>query len=659
MWPGASPSNLVNAAAALTIAALIIAALALARDFLIPLAFAGLFSFVLQPIVRWLDHHGFPRPAAVALVVFALLATLGLAATFLTREFTLFAADLPRYEENLRAKVRDVGAKLEGVGIWRTASGVLRRVEDEIKPPENGTGPIKVEVENKPSRPFADVVRYLQLSISPIASAGLALLFTFFILLQYQDLRDRIVRLMGTAEIGRSTQALNDAAEGLARFFRLQAGLNFTFGLFIAASLWVIGIPNAPLWGAFAAILRFVPYIGGIVSAILPLALAASVEPGWGKLAMTVALFGVAEFAIGQIIEPLLFGTKTRLSSLAVLLAAAFWTAIWGPIGLLLAMPITLALVVFAEHIPFLSLFGVLLGNEPALSPEQRLYHLLLAGDASTAAEELSKRLDEEQSLAEYLDHVAIPALSIAAADTARGILRPDQSDRLKEGVQEFIELATDIAEFKINQKNNDAPVPEGPLKKVLVLSARGEFDQATSELFTLTARLEGHIDPTCPASGGLLGINAASKDTKLDEIEYVALLSAGGATAAQLSLLIRRIKRAFPALPLGLLVGAGSKDLLLRKTEREALTLADSTKMLLDDIKATTRRGATSEPPLVPSPPFETSSSYAPHEHVRTETAEGNAAVKDAPSRAERPSQRKAKRRKPSTKPAPSSPEQ
>src|SRR4030095_8906481 len=239
--------------------------------------------------------------------------------------------------------------------------------------------------------------------------------------------RDRIVRLMGPAEIGRSTQALNDAAVGLAHFFRLQAALNLSFGIVIGICLWAIGLPNAPLWVPLAAILRFVPYIGGALSALLPMALAAAVEPGWTKLILTAALFGVAEFVTAQMIEPFLFGAKTRVSPLAVLLSAAFWTTIWGPVGLILAMPITISLVVFAEHMPALSFVGVLLGNTPALSPEQRLYHLLLAGDASSSAEEMEDWLEEDRSLLDYLDQVAIPALSIAANDTERAVLQPDQ----------------------------------------------------------------------------------------------------------------------------------------------------------------------------------------------------------------------------------------
>jgi predicted PurR-regulated permease PerM len=388
MWPGTSSSNVVNAAAALTIAALVIAGLTLARDFLIPLALAGLFSFLLQPAVRWLDDHSFPRPAAVALVVFSLLATMAAASALLAREVSAFAEELPRYQTNLSSKIHEAADKLASVGVWRTATEMLRKMEGEIKEQPKGSGPVKVEVQNEAS-PFLAAAKYLQLLIPPLTSAGLALLFTVFILLQYHDLRDRIVRLMGLAEIGRSTQALNDAALGLSHFFRLQAALNLSFGIVIGVCLWAIGLPNAPLWGALAAILRFVPYIGGALSALLPMALAAAVEPGWTSLLLTAVLFGVTEFLTAHIIEPLLFGAHTRISPLAVLLAAAFWTTIWGPVGLILAMPITLGLVVFSEHVAALSPIGVLLGNAPALSPEQRLYHLLLAGDALSSVEDM------------------------------------------------------------------------------------------------------------------------------------------------------------------------------------------------------------------------------------------------------------------------------
>src|SRR5438445_4056893 len=241
MWAGASSSNVVNAAAALIVAALVIAALTLARDFLLPLALAALLSFALQPAVRWLEDHKLPRPAAVALVVLSLIATTVAAGALLARAVTGFAEELPRYQENLRTKIRDATGTLGSVGVWRTATEVLRNVEGEFRERPTGGEPVKVEVQNEQSSPFLAFAKYLRLSISPLASAGLTLLFTVFILLQYHDLRDRIVRVMGPAEIGRSAQALNDAALELAHFFRLQAGLNLSFGIVIGLCLWAIG----------------------------------------------------------------------------------------------------------------------------------------------------------------------------------------------------------------------------------------------------------------------------------------------------------------------------------------------------------------------------------------------------------------------------------
>jgi len=587
MWVGTSSSNVVNAASALIIAALVIAALILGRDFLLPLALATLLSFVLQPVVRWLEDYKLPRPIGVALVVLSLIATTIAAGAFLTKEFAGFAEELPRYQENLRTKIRDATGTLGSVGIWRTATEVLRNVEGEFKQPQpRGGEPVKVEVQNESSSPFLVFAKYLQLSISPLTSAALTLLFTIFILLQYHDLRDRIVRVMGPTEIGRSAQALNDAALELVHFFRLQLGLNLSFGIVIGLCLWAIGLPNAPLWGTIAAILRFVPYIGGILSALLPMALAAAVEPGWTQLILTAALFGVAEGVTAQVIEPLLFGSKTRVSPLAVLLSAAFWTAIWGPVGLILAMPITISLVVFAEHIPMLSYVGVLLGNTPALSPEQRLYHLLLAGDASSAAEEMEDWLEEDRPLLEYLDQVAIPALSIAANDTTREVLQPDQLDKLKDAVNEYVELAEDLVEQRLEQQEKEGQVAQ-PACAAFVLPARGAFDHAAGKLVAFVGRLEARVDVMLASGGGLMGINAALQNKSAHKFQYAAVLSVGEATPSQLRLLIRRLNRAF-SLPIGILIGKDHDDVSRAASEPFAqANVFSSAKALLDKIRA------------------------------------------------------------------------
>ena len=610
MWAGPPAANIVNTTAGLIVAALVIAALSLGRDFLIPFTLAGLFSFALQPAVRWLDDHKLPRPAAVVLVVLSLLAATGTVGTFLALEVSAFAEELPRYETNLRSKIREVTSRFEGAGIWQTASRVLRNVEAEIKEPPQSGNPVKVEVQNEHSSPFAAFLTYLQLSILPLTSAGLALLFTVFILLQYHDLRDRIVRVMGLAEIGRSTQALNDAALELSHFFRLQAGLNLSFGVVIGISLWAIGIPNAALWGALAAILRFVPYIGGVLSAVLPLALAAAVEPGWTKLLLTAALFGVAEFVTAQVIEPLLFGSKTRLSPLAVLLSAAFWTSIWGPVGLLLAMPITLSLVVFADRVPLLSYIGVLLGNTPALGSDQRLYHLLLAEDAASAVEDMEEWLGKDRPLIDYLDEVAIPALSIATKDTARDVLRPDQLDKLKQAADEFVELAEDLVEQRLQEQKKNAvaerPLSKGaerPFSKALIIPARGAFDQAAGKLVALAGRLEARVDVTL-AVGGLMGINATLQDRDIEDFNYAAIVSVGEATPSQLRLLIRRLSRTL-SVPIGVLMGRENNDVQRIDGEILQANVFGSSKALLGKIKAAadSPSGPNSEPvPLQPA---------------------------------------------------------
>jgi predicted PurR-regulated permease PerM len=587
MWAGASSSNMVNAASALIIAALVIAALILGRDFVLPLALATLLSFVLQPVVRWLEDYKLPRPIGVALVVLSLIAATIAAGAFLAKEVAGFAEQLPRYQENLRTKIRDATGTLGSVGIWRTATEVLRSVEGEFKQQPRGGEPVKVEVQSEPSSPFLVFAKYLQLSISPLTSAALALLFTIFILLQYHDLRDRLVRVMGPTEIGRSTQALNDAALELAHFFRLQLGLNLSFGIVIGLALWAIGLPNAALWGAIAAILRFVPYIGGALSALLPMALAAAVEPGWTQLILTAALFGVAEFVTAQVIEPLLFGAKTRVSPLAVLLSAAFWTTIWGPVGLILAMPITISLVVFADHIPMLSYVGVLLGNAPALSPEQRLYHLLLAGDASSAAEEMEDWLEENRPLVEYLDEVALPALSIAANDTTRGILQPDQLDKLKDAVNEYVELAEDLVEQQLGQKQQEGQAAQPSCVEAFVLPARGTLDHAAGKLVALAGRLEARVDVMLAPGGGLMGINAALQNQGAHNFQYAAVLSVGEATSSQLRLLVRRLNRAFP-LPIGILMGKDHADVSRVASGPFAqASVFSSAKALLDKIRA------------------------------------------------------------------------
>ena len=583
MWRGSSPSSLVNGAAGLTIIALVIAALHFADDFLIPLALAGFLSFIVQPLVQWLDNRGWPRPLAVSSVVLLTTLLLGLAGIFLAREASNLAAELPRYEANLRAKAKTVADTLQSVGVWHNASKVLERVEGELKTPLTEAPPLKVEVRQGEVRPLASLLAYVQLTLSPLATIGLTFLFTVFILLQYHDLRDRIVHLMGPKEIGRSTQALNEAALDLSHFFRLQAGLNLSFGVAVGFILWLIGLPNPALWGALAAVSRFIPYIGGLAAAVGPLLIAASVEPGWSKLIATVSAIAAAEFTVAHIIEPLLFGSKTRLSPLAVLIAAAFWTTTWGPVGLVLALPLTLGLVVFGEHIPHLAFLRVLLGNNPALTAEQRLYHLLLAGDASEAVEDASKYV-AERPWEEYLDEVAIPALAIASRDSNSGVLRREQLVDLKETTKEFVQQCIGLIELSDDKKVETEPnlTPIGG--RIVVVPGLGSFDQAAGELFVSAARLSGYARATCTSPGGLTGISAEAARRE-GIIKYVAIITVGGVTRRQLDLLSHRAQRDLTPNCLGVFAAADTGRVI---TQNKAAQAFNSLKSLLRDIAKT-----------------------------------------------------------------------
>jgi predicted PurR-regulated permease PerM len=549
MWPGSSPSAAVNGAAAMIIAALLIAGLYVGRDLLIPLALAGMLSFVLAPLVRRLANWGLPHGAAVALVIAVLLGALFAGATVTGGQVTQLLEELPRHEANLRDKARFLQLELGGSGVWQRAAATIRNIEQEVRDPRAETKPLKIEVAQDSDWAILKIFEYTRLSAPALVTAALALLLTIFILLQYRDLRDRAVRLMGTAEMGRSTQAFDEAGADLAHFLLLQSGLNASFGIFVGIALWAIGIPSPALWGAMTAVLRFIPYVGAFASAAFPMALAAMVDPGWWMLLETAAVFVIGEPLVGQIVEPLLFGSQTRLSPLAVLLGATFWTLLWGPLGLVLAVPLTLAVVVMGQHVPRLEFLRVLLGNEPVLEPHEQLYHQLLAGEANLAAKEADRWIGE-QTFENYLDEVAIPALRVASDDQKRAVLGREQVNELNETIVEYIQLVKESLEYKREQQAaTTAAKPEVVRRSAtaLVLAGRGSLDLAASQLIADAIRLDLGIAARCPSLGGLTGIGAAAEAERDEPPDIVALVSVGAVTSAQLNLLLRRIRFTFP----------------------------------------------------------------------------------------------------------------
>ncbi len=299
--------------------------------------------------------------------------------------------------------------------------------------------PIPVEIQEPEPTGWALYQTIFSTLLPPLATAGIVLLFVIFILLQREDLRDRLIRLFGGADLQRTTSTMSDAATRLSRYFLSQVLINFAYGTLIAGALWLMGLPSPIAWGVLAMLMRFVPYVGAFIAATVPLLIAAAIDPGWTTFFMVLALFVVGEMTMGQFVEPQVFGRGTGVTPIAVIGSTIFWTWLWGPLGLLLAMPMTVCLAVLGRHVEGLEFFDVLLGDEPALTPQQRFYQRALTGDAAEATYHAELGL-KDQSLASYLDKVALNGLKLAERDASRGKLDDEQSERVAVTVKEMLD---------------------------------------------------------------------------------------------------------------------------------------------------------------------------------------------------------------------------
>ncbi|RYJ02412.1 MAG: AI-2E family transporter, partial [Acetobacteraceae bacterium] len=422
-------------------ALLVMAVLYFGQELLVPLVLAVLLSFVLAPLVRILRRIAIPRPVAVIVTVL-LACTLFLGIGGLVgRQASLLAENLPTYQATIGHKLsglQSAGGLLDRVSgaVQAMGRGINTEPEATAKPAGPATrteaqAPIPVEVRTPDPTAMEMLRRVAEPLLGPLATAGIVIILVIFILLYREDLRDRLIRLAGARDLHRTMAAMDDAAYRLSRFFLAQTGMNTAFGLFIAGALWLIGVPNPLLWGFVAALMRFVPFIGVFVTVTGPILMALAVDPGWSMLVWVLVLFGLSEMLMGQVFEPLVFGHSTGLSPIAVIAAATFWTWLWGPIGLLLAVPLTVCLVVLGRHVERLEFLEVMLGDRPPLDPEETFYQRALAGDANALAEQAERCL-KEKPLADYLDAVALPALRLAQADAVHGALQPERREALQ-----------------------------------------------------------------------------------------------------------------------------------------------------------------------------------------------------------------------------------
>jgi predicted PurR-regulated permease PerM len=484
-------------------AAIVVAALYVGREVFVPIALAILFSFVLWPLVRLLRRLHFPRSVAVITVVVVAFAALTALAMVMASQATQLASDLPRYQTTMQEKIKSLRGAGPGGGVLARAADVLQELGKELDRPSPATSaaslgssgpvpgrPVLVEVRQPEPGAMETVVAFLKPLMHPLATTGIVLIFVIFILLQREDLRNRFIRLTGTYDLQKTTAALDDAAARLSRLFVTQLVLNAAFGLVIGLGLWAIGVPSPVLWGILTAVLRFIPYIGAFFSAAFPMAIAAAVDPGWAMLAWTAALFLIAEPIAGHVIEPLVYGQSTGLSPVAIVVAATFWTWLWGPIGLVLATPLTVCLVVLGRHVERLEFLDVILGDRPALSAPEIFYQRVLAGDPAEAVDKAEEVL-KERSLSAYYDEVALEGLQLAQADALRGVLDEARLERILQTIRDVVEDLSDHDDRKPSAARSTADA-EAEAAIAETDDAEGTSDLAFLERADLAAAYQG-----------------------------------------------------------------------------------------------------------------------------------------------------------------------
>ncbi len=563
----------------------IVAALYFAREVLIPLTLAVLLSIILAPLVSLLRRLRIGRITAVLLAVAMAIGIICAIGGLIGTQIAELADNIPAYAARIETKaaaVRSYATDEISHAVSRLGYSAAPEAKPTpgTKPPALGAPakdnakPTPVEVHQPDPSPLELAERYLSPILSPLGTVGIVFIVAIFILLQQEDLRDRLIRLFGAADLRRTTVALDDGGRRLSRYFLTQLAVNTAFGTILGVALLVIGVPSPLLWGVLAGLLRFVPYIGSLIAALFPMALAAAVEPGWSMVLWTGGLFFVIEAIAGQFVEPLLYGNSTGLSPISVVVAAIFWSWLWWPIGLILSTPLSLCLVVLGRHVEQLEFLDIMLGDRPALTPVESFYQRMLAADQDEASDH-AELLLKELSLTAYYDEVALPGLELAAVDAQRNVLSADQLSRIKETIKELVQdleghldkkpaatKSEDIAgPSPEDQALSNLPPPdsvEGGGKglaaiwrgetPVLCVAGRGPLDEAVAAMLCQLLSKHGIGARVAPYEAATRG-NINLLQTEDVALVCVSYLDVGG-KSAHLRYLLQRLRQRMPTTP-------------------------------------------------------------------------------------------------------------
>lgn len=542
------------------------AALYFLREILIPLAFALTLTFLLTPVVVFLQRLRLGRVPAALLTLILFITAAGWSAWAIGNQLVDVVNQLPTYRDNIHAKIQALS--LPQKPLARAAASV-KEISQELSSPENspaaGTAPPRQESKrNSPAAPQSPVpVQIQQPSASglsylrdlsatflrPIALTGIVIIFTTFMLVEREDLRNRLLRLAGLTQLNVMTQALDDAAKRVSRYLLMQFLVNSAFGLVVGISLYFIGIPDPAFWGVIAGILRIVPYVGTLVAGVLPMVLSLAVFDGWLKPLLVFLAFAIVEIIVGNFIEPWLYGAHTGISSLALLVTTVFWTFLWGPAGLVLSTPLTVCVVVLGRYFPQLSFLHILLGDEPVLATEAQLYQRLLAMDQQEARTLVDLFL-KTGSLIELYDSVLIPALNLAEQDRHRGAIDAAREEFLFLTANEMVAEFSDYKPPEASpdaERNGAAHQEIEPVdRRILCLPAHDEADEIAAAMLAQILEQRGYQALTFPLDPSLHETIAA---LDADSSDVVCISALPPYAFAPAKAMYRQVRARFPKL--------------------------------------------------------------------------------------------------------------
>lgn len=537
---------------------LVVASLYWAKALLVPLALAFMLTFLSQPIVAAFHRRGLGHTTASVLVVTLLALVLGGLGWAVLRQFATLASELPAYTNNLKQKINDLQSASKGgvfEKIQKTTEELSKELEQKAPTPRAPQAPVPA------TSPGFSLVSYVPSLLESLADGGLVFVLLLFMLIAYDDLRDRLFRLIGYARLTDTTRALDEAGQRVSRALLMQAIVNGTYGCAVGIGMFCFGLPYALLWGLLGAVLRFVPYVGPALAAMLPIALSLAVFAGWTKPLIIGGLFVILELVTNMILEPLLYGRSAGVSQVALLMAVAFWTWLWGPIGLLLATPLTVCLGVLGKYVPHLAFLDVLLSDEPVVELN-RYYQRLVARDQDGAVE-IVEDLLKTQTLLDVFDDVLLPALYYAEQDQRRNNLTAEEAHFIYQSTSELVDnlgashVATTVEAVPDVPAEAAAETLPPPVR-ILACPAHDEADEVALRMVQHVldpGRFEVEFTRTTVLTAEVLLLVEQTSPG----IICIGLVPPGG--FSQTRYLCKRLRARFPALPIVVGCWGGPKD--------------------------------------------------------------------------------------------------